>query len=369
MEQIRVQPDRLEELSSQLRQRANEMREQDMRLDRALDSLTWQVRARADVEADMQQARQRVAELSQSAEAWGQFLLGKARAFLQADLESGQRFAAITSGGPGHAVQDGTGVAPGHGPQGDLGAPNPGVVAGPGGSLGAVSGGSGYAGDSPASDPAAEAPANPGEEPRLADGGAELLSVPRGAGVPATDPRRWVPVDTDVTSSPETRAEMTAEQRRQQYDKVLAQFNVEHNPRYLPGENTYCNIFVTDATRAMGAEIPHWVNADGSPAAPGTRGAHELDANATVNWLEQHGDAYGWRQVSPSEAQQMANDGRPAVAVMEKPGAIGHVAVVRPGQYNPNQGCALANVGAHNLSRDTTRGGFGTTKVEYWVHA
>jgi hypothetical protein len=143
---------------------------------------------------------------------------------------------------------------------------------------------------------------------------------------------------------------------------------VERNPRYRRDANTYCNIFVSDATRAMGAEVPHWVMPDGSPAAPGTKGAHELDANATVNWLDKHGAEYGWRPATAQEAQAVANDGHPAVVVMEKPGAIGHVAMVRPGDYSEANGPATANVGAHNLSRDTVQHGFGTKQVQYFVH-
>ena len=48
------------------------------------------------------------------------------------------------------------------------------------------------------------------------------------------------------------------------YQAVLNEFGVETNPRYLQRNgNTYCNIFVWDATKAMGAEIPHWVNSSG----------------------------------------------------------------------------------------------------------
>jgi hypothetical protein len=151
---------------------------------------------------------------------------------------------------------------------------------------------------------------------------------------------------------------------------VLDQFNVTGNPRYLEdGENTFCNIFVSDATRAMGAEVPHCVMPDGTPVKTGTAGSVELDANRTVQWLEKHGAQYGWQSASPADAQQMANDGRPAVAVMEVPREIGHVAVVRPGLYDPAQGPRIANVGESNFASGTVREGFGkTNSVQYFVH-
>ena len=71
----------------------------------------------------------------------------------------------------------------------------------------------------------------------------------------------------------------------------------------------------------MGAEIPHWVHRDGSPAQPLERGAHELNANETARWLNQHGEGHGWRRVSAEEAQRHANAGRPGVAIWENPGA------------------------------------------------
>ena len=58
------------------------------------------------------------------------------------------------------------------------------------------------------------------------------------------------------------------------YNAVLDQFSVGNNPRYARRNgNTYCNIFVWDATRAMGAEIPHWVDQQGRPAEVGAREA------------------------------------------------------------------------------------------------
>ena len=73
----------------------------------------------------------------------------------------------------------------------------------------------------------------------------------------------------------------------------------------------------------MGAEIPHWVRRDGTPAQPFERGAHELNANHTSRWLHQHGDRHGWRRATAEEAQRHANQGRPAVATEAASGGVG----------------------------------------------
>jgi hypothetical protein len=153
------------------------------------------------------------------------------------------------------------------------------------------------------------------------------------------------------------------------YAQVINQFGVGDNPRYARRNgNTYCNIFAWDVTRAMGAELPHWRRHDGTPAQPFERGAYEMNANGTAQWLNQHGERYGWRRVSAAEAQAHANSGAPCVAIKENPGAIGHVAVVRPGEMT-DRGPCIAQAGGRNFNeghvRDVWRGG----EPQYWVHA
>lgn len=158
------------------------------------------------------------------------------------------------------------------------------------------------------------------------------------------------------------------------YDAVLNQFGVETNPRYTPKNgDTYCNIYVWDATKAMGAEIPHWVNSAGEPVAVAT--GKELNANGVVDWLENHGQDNGWRAISASEAQEYANSGKPTVAVWENPspGDPGHVAMVRPGgDYNPSTGPTIAQAGGKNLNESTVSQRFSTgwknDQVLYYVH-
>ena len=176
-----------------------------------------------------------------------------------------------------------------------------------------------------------------------------------------TNTRAWIPVDAPLQNQP-------GQRDPHRYDQVLNQFGVGSNPRYRPrGGNTYCNIFVWDATRAMGAEIPHWVDQRGRPAGVGAAGAWEMDANDTNRWLNNQGAASGWRKVSASEAQRHANTGSPAVVSWKNPGGIGHIGMVRPGEIT-SAGPAMAQAGSRNFNSGHVADGFGRRRVEYWIH-
>ncbi len=174
-----------------------------------------------------------------------------------------------------------------------------------------------------------------------------------------TNTDAWIPVNAPLQGSPANRNAAT-------YADVIDQFAVGSNPRYQPrGGNTYCNIFAWDVTKAMGAEIPHWVDGAGNPAAVGQ--GRELDANGGHLWLQNHGARHGWREVSAQEAQAMANQGHPTVASWHNPGGIGHIAVVRPGQIN-ERGPAIAQAGARNFNEGHVRDSFGSANVKYFVN-
>jgi len=174
-----------------------------------------------------------------------------------------------------------------------------------------------------------------------------------------TSTRAWIPVDAPLTNGVGNRS-------ADAYAQTLNQFGVGTNLRYAPRDgNTYCNIFVWDATRAMGGEIPHWV--DGAGNATGVGQGRELDANGTNRWLHEHGAAHGWRRVDAAEAQQLANDGHPSVASWRNPSGIGHIGMVRPGEL-ASQGPALAQAGSRNFNNENVADGFGNRTVEYWVH-
>lgn len=168
------------------------------------------------------------------------------------------------------------------------------------------------------------------------------------------------------------------------YEKVLYQFGVTSNPRYAPRNgNTYCNIYVWDATRAMGAEIPHWIDASGNPVTDRSpvNGDRELDANGVCNWLATHENKSGWHTVSAERAQDMANEGHPVVATWPNSGGIGHVAMVRPVEdqgeystYSPQLGPLVAQAGSHNSNEIWVSNAFYTgfrsqnNPVVYYAH-
>ena len=163
------------------------------------------------------------------------------------------------------------------------------------------------------------------------------------------------------------------------YRDVISQFGVETSERYRvnkKGEgDTYCNIFAWDVTRAMGAEIPHYINAlSNEPASQGEAGSTEMDANAINDWLNTYGAKYGWTEVSPEQAQAYANAGMPAVTSWKNPGGHGHMQVVSPsenGAYDANRGVAIAQAGRHlyNYNYITSVYGQGTLpEVQYFAH-
>lgn len=162
--------------------------------------------------------------------------------------------------------------------------------------------------------------------------------------------------------------------------EIIDQFNVESAERYRPyryGGDTYCNIFVWDVTKALGAEIPHYVDAaTGTPRTyPDIKGAKELTASATYDWLLTRGKEYGWKEVSPKEAQAYANLGKPAVTAWKNTGGgASHVQVVCPsenGAYDSIRGVTVAQAGSQRDSYTHISSTFSSSKlkdVRYFVH-
>jgi hypothetical protein len=165
-----------------------------------------------------------------------------------------------------------------------------------------------------------------------------------------------VPIDAPIKNSAGSRSS-------ESYSNVIDQFFVETNPRYKKNQQkkgeTYCNIFVWDVTKAMGAEIPHYWVENGVEI--------EQRANDLYDWLENHGPDYGWTKTDATTAQNYANLGKPAVASKPNPGGIGHIAVIRPGQIS-SEGPTTAQAGETNFNHGTVNQGFHTLNVHYYVH-
>jgi hypothetical protein len=203
-----------------------------------------------------------------------------------------------------------------------------------------------------------EASTEPAENPPEVVDQAQPAAPPSGPGVGA-GLKPWIPVDPTITNA-------NGERSANAYDAVLNQFNVGENNRYAQNQQgkgeTYCNIFVWDATKAMGVEIPHWVDGNGNGV--GVAQGGELSANGQIAWLRTHGESRGWRAVSGAEAQSMANSGNPAIAAWNNPSGIGHVGMIRPGEN-----MALAQAGGSNFNDGTVAGGFGNRgPIAYYIH-
>jgi hypothetical protein len=159
----------------------------------------------------------------------------------------------------------------------------------------------------------------------------------------------------------EPEAPNTTARQRARYMAILDGLQVESNPRYQRGRRghgeTYCNLFVADATQALGAPIPLWTLSDG-----GAR--RYLRANAMQDWLLTEGAALGWRRVTDAEAQRAANAGRPAVATWKNSDSAhsGHMAMLRPGPVPvaPERGPRIAQAGRHNYRSTEAVVGFGS---------
>ncbi len=146
----------------------------------------------------------------------------------------------------------------------------------------------------------------------------------------------------------------------QRTNDVTAQFNLKHDPRYVPAEGlTFCNIWAWDFSRAMGAEVPHWVD------------GREMTANEygrPGGWFETEGQRLGWREVrSTGSVLAEVNAGNVVIAVLHNPGGHGHITPVVPDLHR----VTVANVGVQNFQRVPIEQAYGhfLPQVRYWVHA
>jgi len=179
----------------------------------------------------------------------------------------------------------------------------------------------------------------------------------------------WIPVQPVMISKIGQRNPLL-------YQQVIDQFQVETQNRYkIKGHDTYCNIFMWDVTSAMGAEIPHWVDEKtGVPRRfPDIKGARELNANDTVDWLRTYGKDYGWIKVSAEEAQMAANKGEPAITAFKNPGGRGHFQIIRPSEYgyDKERGVFIAQAGAKNFNSGYITQVYQKNRlneIEYYIH-
>ena len=163
------------------------------------------------------------------------------------------------------------------------------------------------------------------------------------------------------------------------YRAVLDGLDVENNPRYAVNQkgtgDTYCNVYMLDATKAMGAAIPRYTDrTTGAPSTSGADNAIAMNANRISDWLNNYGPQYGWYEVTAEQAQALANRGCPAVTTWKNlEGGHGHVQMVSPskdGTYDPERGVAVAQAGRllRNYTYITDIYSSRMKQVQYFAH-
>lgn len=189
------------------------------------------------------------------------------------------------------------------------------------------------------------------------------------------------PSAANMEFTPSNYSSNTGGRSPQQYRTTINKFDVEDNKRYAVNKkgtgDTYCNLFVTDVTSAMGAEIPHFIDkTNGKPLKSSKDpNATALTANRMNDWLHKYGPAYGWQKTTADRAQHYANQGKPAVTSWRNNlGGHGHIQVVSPSQnnaYDPDRGVAIAQAGRKLINYGYIDQVFRSTSlknVEYYVH-
>lgn len=150
---------------------------------------------------------------------------------------------------------------------------------------------------------------------------------------------------------------------------VLKQFDVATNPRYAPNQmglgETFCNIFVWDATRALECEVPHWCGNNGESLPVGK--GKELSAAGMIGWLRVFGSDNGWREVPLASARDRANGGFPVVVTWENPSPSksSHVAMLLP---DADGQARIAQAGGSCFFDEPLERGFGRLKVVAFTH-
>ncbi|MGQ0505353.1 MAG: hypothetical protein ACT4TC_08530 [Myxococcaceae bacterium] len=139
------------------------------------------------------------------------------------------------------------------------------------------------------------------------------------------------------------------------YRQAINQFGVGNNPRYEPEDNgaSRAHIFVWDLSRAMGAEIPHFL------------GSRELSFVQTVDWIRYEGGDRCWLKCELARAIQAADSGMPVLAI-PKDIKLRGLAVLRPEERTPDGKPLFAALSGNNVSLNDA---LGVVAAEFYFHA
>ncbi len=149
-----------------------------------------------------------------------------------------------------------------------------------------------------------------------------------------------------------------------QNDLANAQDAARNDPTLAPVPNhgpTFCNIATCQIVGATGAPTDGLVNANGTP------NLANVDARTLPNSPQ-------WHEVTPEEAQNLANQGVTVVAAQANPGGHGHIATVRPEllpgtQEYIGQGPLINNIGRYVDIRSADQAFAPNQPVRYYAPA
>ncbi len=142
------------------------------------------------------------------------------------------------------------------------------------------------------------------------------------------------------------------------YRQAIDQFAPGQNPRYEPDEDgkSRAHIFIWDLSRAMNAEVPHFV------------GNKELSLAQTCDWIRYEGGGRGWLKCDPVRASEAIAAGMPVLA-LPKELKLKAIGVVRPDGRAQDGKPLLAAAGSPRGARLTLKEALGVFAVEYYFHA
>ena len=172
---------------------------------------------------------------------------------------------------------------------------------------------------------------------------------------------RQIPLDLLVRNLPGHRSAAAL-------NGCMDQFNVSGSARYKPkraggGGVTWCNVYLGDATSALGADVPHWIDERGR-AAYASSAHRETTANEIYDRLLAGVDGYA--ECTPDVALAKALLGHPVVVAWRNPSGPGHVALVEP--VSDARGILVAQAGAVCGRRIPLRAAFGDRAVRMFWH-
>lgn len=161
----------------------------------------------------------------------------------------------------------------------------------------------------------------------------------------------WCPEDLTLEVKPPL---VLLERSAGNTERAIAQFAdqaryVKRDYDGIPGDETFCNVFVRETLRAQGVEIPR------------------MRANDLV---EHFTATQPWETVRPWVAQILVRAGIPIVVGWRNPtGRTGHVArLVAPRIGDDPNGWYIAQAGVTNFVYGTLGAGFGARPTQFFAH-